>query len=237
MFFKKLVLYSVVLTLASVLAPTIALAQSTPSNCSASQQAAVECFVANAVTADLTKPRYGMTLVQFEAYGAAVSTILQTHHTYLMVLGLSSAMADAMPPTNANGSINTAAQAAAVNQIISAAVTNDLANIPAGTNLQDLQWFSLDVTTAMNDNNGVMTLLTPGASLRIIDSYVVSSTSNGIVNWSTANSGISSAVQSLITAGLVKIPPGMTQLEIVSFAEQVAQSIYTYKVATSRTTL
>jgi hypothetical protein len=237
MFCKKLVLYFVVFALAPVFSSTLVAAQTVPPNCTASQQAAVECFVANAVTTNLTKPRYGMTLVQFQAYGAAISTILQTHHTYLMLVGLSSAVADAMPPTNANGSVNAAAQAAAVNQIVSAAVTNQLANIPVGTNLQDLQWFSLDVTTAMNDSNGVMTLLTPGVSLRMIDSYIVSATANGTVNWTTANSGISAAVQNLITSGLMKIPAGMTQAGIVSFAEEIAQSIYTYKVATNRATL
>jgi hypothetical protein len=185
----------------------------------------------------MTTPRYGMTLAQFEAYGNAVSAILHTHHTYLVIVGLSSAMADAMPPSDANGSINTAAQTAAANQIVSAAVANGLATIPAGTNLQDLQWFSLDVTTSMNDSNGVMALLTPGVSFRMIDSYIVSATTNGTVDWAAANSGISSAIQNLVAAGLVKIPLGMTQAGIVSFAEQVAKSIYAYKVATNRVTL
>ena len=36
-------------------------------NCTSSQQAAVECFVAHAVATELTKPRYGMTLAEFEA--------------------------------------------------------------------------------------------------------------------------------------------------------------------------
>jgi hypothetical protein len=237
MLHKKVVSYFVIIAVAFVLSSARAYAQSVPPSCTASQQAAVECFVANAVATDMTQPRYGMTLVQFEAYGAAVSTILQTHHTYLMIVGLSSAMADAMPPTNANGSINTAAQATAVNQIVAAAVANHLANVPTGISLQDLQWFSLDVTTAMNDNNGVMTLLTPGVSLRMIDSYIVSSTANGTVNWTTAYIGISAAVQNLVTSGLIKIPPGMTQASIVSFTEEIAQSIYTYKVATNRATL
>ena len=48
----------------------------------------------------------------------------------------------------------------------------------------DLEHFSLDVTSAMNDNNSVLELLTPGISLRIIDSYLVTATTNGSVNWS-----------------------------------------------------
>jgi hypothetical protein len=234
---KNVSLYFAAYVIASILCSTPARAQSPPPSCTTTQQAAIECFVANAVTTNMTKPRYGMSLPQFEAYGAAVYTILQTHHTYLMIIGLSSAMADAMPPTNANGSINTTAQVIAVNQIVSAAVANNLANVPAGTSLQDLQWFSLDVTNAMNDSNGVMALLTPGISFRMIDSYIVSSTANGVVDWTAANTEISSAIQNLITSGVLKIPVGMTQAGIVAFAEQVAQSIYAYKVATNRVTL
>src|ERR1700679_3543747 len=75
-------------------------------NCTASQQAAVQCFVANAVATDLTKPRYGMTLAQFESYGLCVSQVLQPPHPFLVLVGFSSAVADAMPPTNADGSSN-----------------------------------------------------------------------------------------------------------------------------------
>src|SRR5580658_9567272 len=83
---------AVVLLFGAALTARPALSQT---NCTASQQAAVECFVANAVTTSLTKPRYGMTLAQFESYGVAVSQILQTHHTYLVLVGVSSAVADA----------------------------------------------------------------------------------------------------------------------------------------------
>src|SRR5271155_1213926 len=101
---SKLILVLVLSLFAMAVLSPPAAAQST--NCTSSQQAAVQCFVANAVATDLTKPRYGMTLPQFEAYGVAVSHILQTHTTYLMLVGTSSAIADAMPPTNANGTAN-----------------------------------------------------------------------------------------------------------------------------------
>ena len=58
-----------------------------------------------------------MTLTQFESYGIAVSKILQTQHTYLMLVG-TSAIADALPPTNADGSSDSAAQTTAVNSIV-----------------------------------------------------------------------------------------------------------------------
>ena len=99
-------------------------------NCKASQQAAVECFVADAVATNLTKPRYGMTLAEFESYGVAVSLILQTQHTYVVLVGISSAVADAMPPTNADGTPNQAAQDNANQATIAAANKTDFTSPP-----------------------------------------------------------------------------------------------------------
>jgi hypothetical protein len=211
-----------------------AAAQST--NCTSSQQAAVQCFVANAVATDLTKPRYGMTLAQFEAYGVAVSEILRTNHTYLVLIGTSSAIADAMPPTNANGSANQSAQDVAVTQIVSAEVSEGLANTTVAT-LQDLQWFSLDVTGAMNDSNGVMALLTPGVSLRIIDSYVVTGTTNGTVNWTVVHASLSQAVDNFIASGMFKVPGLTTTARLKAFVNSLAYIIYDYKVSTGRKSL
>jgi hypothetical protein len=227
----------VVLLIGAALAAPRAHSQSTATNCTASQQAAVECFVANAVATDLTKPRYGMTLAQFEAYGFAVSQILQTHHTYLVLVGVSSAVADAMPPTNADGTPNQTAQDNAVTQTVAAANHLGITSTPAGTSVTDLEHFSLDITNAMNDNNGVLELLTPGISLRIIDSYIVTATTNGQVNWSALNANLASAVRSFISSGLMKVPTGMTATQVTSFASSLAQTIYDYKVATHRTAL
>ncbi len=136
--------------------------------CTSSQNAAVECFVSNALKTNLTSLRYGMTTSQFKSYGVAVSKILQDQQTYIVLLGLSGAVADAMPPTNANGSANVAAQQAAMNAIVAAAVTDGLATIPQQSSQQDLEWFSLDVVSAMNESSGVM--LSPGTLLRVVDS-------------------------------------------------------------------
>jgi hypothetical protein len=220
-----------------VLAASSAPAAAQPTDCTANQQAAIQCFVANAVATNLTKPRYGMTLAQFEAYGVAVTHILQTHTTYLMLVGTSSAIADAMPPTNANGTANQAAQDLAVEHIVSAAVQNDLASTSEYATLQDLEWFSLDVTTAMNDNGGVMAMLTPGVSLRIIDSYIVTGTTNGKVNWTVVDDSLSTAVDHFVASGMIKIPAGMTSTHLKSFITALAHVISDYKVATDRKTL
>ncbi len=101
-----------------------------PADCTASQTTAIECFVYNAVATNITQPRYGMSLAQFETYGVAVNKILQTHHTYLVLVGLSGAIADALPPTNSNGSANLGAQDVAVTQIVDAAVSSKLISVP-----------------------------------------------------------------------------------------------------------
>jgi hypothetical protein len=206
-------------------------------NCTSSQQAAIECFVANAVATDLTKPRYGMTLAQFESYGVAISEILQTHQTYLVLVGISSASADAMPPTNLNGSANLLAQQNAVSEIVAAANTAGLVSIPAKTTLHEMEWFALDVSSAMNDNDGVLQLLTPGVAFRMIDSYVVTATSKGEVNWTEVDANLTAAVDSFVKAGLIKIPAGLSTAKVAAFANALAHIIYSYKVATGRTTL
>lgn len=233
MSFRKPMLLAVCLAFGAALAHP-ALAQS---NCTASQAAAVQCFVSNAVTTKMTAPRYGMTLAQFQAYGVAVSQILQTHHSYVVLVGLSSAIADAMPPTNANGSANQAAQDLAITQTVSAAASENFVYPTSAMTLQDCQWFALDVTGVMNSNDGYMTLLTPGVSLRLIDSYVVTSTSNGVVNWTLVNSSLSTATKNLIATGLIKVPPTMNSTQVTSFIQTLAHIIDDYKVATGRKSL
>lgn len=214
-----------------------ALSTSAATNCTASQQAAVECFVANAVATNLTKPRYGMTLARFETYGVAVSQILQTRQTYLLLVGVSGAVADAMPPTNSDGSANLLAQHHAITDIVRAASAAGFASIPANATLQDMEWFALDVSGAMNDNAGFLQLLTPGVSLRMIDSYVVTATAGSQVNWTEVETNLTNAVNAFVKAGLIKIPAGMTLAQVTTFASSIAHIIYTYKADTGRSSL
>lgn len=211
---------------------------SPPPNCVASQAAAVQCFVANAVSTGLTQPRYGMTLAQFQDYGVAVTKILQTDQTYLVLIGLSSAIADALPPRSADGTYNDGAQNAAIAQIVAAAATSGFVWPPSGTDLQDLQWFTQDLVAAMNVNQQVLQILTPGVTLRSIDSYVITGTgSDGTVNWPQVNSSLSTLVDNFMASGLVHLTPSLTTAQIKSFASALAQIIYTYKVATNRASL
>jgi|GEM_PF-837769 hypothetical protein len=213
-------------------------AQATPPNCTASSDAAVQCFVANAVTTGLTQPRYGMTLAQFQAYGVAVTKILQTDQTYLVLVGLSSAIADALPPTNADGTYNTSAQDTAIAQIVAAAATDGFVWPPSGTDLQDLQWFVQDLVNAMNVNQQVLQILTPGVTLRIIDSYIITGTgSDGTVSWPQVNASLTTLVANFISSGLVRLTPSLTTAQLTAFVTALAQTISTYKVSTNRTSL
>jgi hypothetical protein len=207
------------------------------SQCNSSQDHAVQCFVVSAVRTGLSSPRYGMSMSQFEAYGVSVSKILQTDATYLVLVGTSSAIADAMPPTNANGTANAAAQQAAINQIVVALLANSLVTLPSETSQQQLQYFSMDVVSAMNTSGGYLQLMTPGVGLRVIDSYVVTGTSSGSINWTTVDTSLSTAISNMVNAGLIKIPSGVSPGQVNAFVDSVAQAIWTYKQATGRTHL
>jgi hypothetical protein len=71
----------------------------------------------------------------------------------------------------------------------------------------------------------------------VIDSYVVSSTTSGTVNWTEANSAIASMMQNLSTSGLLKLPASVTASSATAFAQSLAQTIATYKTATGRMSL
>ncbi len=232
----RLLFVGVFLLGAMLVAPR-AHSQTTSTNCTASQQSAVSCFVANAVATDLAKPRYGMTLAQFESYGFAVSQILQTHQTYVVLIAISSAIADALPPTNADGTPNQAAQDAAIAAAVSQSTWWGFVTPPPGATLTDLEHLSMDVAHAMNGANGVLELLTPGVSLRIIDSYIVTATSNGKTNLPELHSSLATAISNFVSSGLMKVTSGLTLTQVESFANSLAWDISTYKAATHRTTL
>jgi hypothetical protein len=229
---RKCLLAGVCLAAAS--AATVAPAAHAQS-CNSGQDAAVECFVGNAVRTNLITLQYGMTMAQFKQYGVSVSKIVQTQPTSLAVVALASAVADALPPTNSDGSANAAAQTAAMNSIVDAGIASNFLTVPAEASSQDLKWFSLDLVNAMNVNNGIV--LSPGTMLRVIDSYVVSATTSGTVNWTQANSRIATMISNLASAGLLKLPASITAAQATQFAQSLAQITYTYRTATGRASL
>ncbi len=228
--FEYVILVHVVL-LVAVATPTYA-----QNYCDSSQSVAVKCYVRNAVdTGTVTLPA-GMTLSQYQAYGVAVLRILQSGHTYFLVLGAATAISDAMPPTNSDGSPNQAAQDAAVNAIIDSALSNGLITLPSGVTEAQVQEFGRDTTDKMDTNDGAS--FSPGGVLRIIDSYIVSYTdSNGNVNWTSVSSALNTVVSNLIGTGMIKLTPAITSAQVSQFAVGVAQAIETYKTATNKKSL
>jgi hypothetical protein len=81
-------------------------------------------------------------------------------------------------------------------------------------------YFSQDVVNAMSQNQSLS--LSPGILLRIIDSYVVTATSNGTVNWTQVNSGWSSMLTNLIDTDVVKLPSSITHAQVQEFIQRLA---------------
>ncbi|MGC2331870.1 MAG: hypothetical protein WA581_10475 [Candidatus Acidiferrales bacterium] len=232
---KKLARLGVFAGMAIAAAATPAYSQTPSASCSTSQSAAVECFVASAVETQLLTLHDGMNLSQFQAYGVAVSKILQQQQTYVVLGAMASAIADAMPPTDANGESDPGAQRTANESIVVAEIQNGIVTSPADATPLQMVYFSQDIINAMNQNTGLS--LSPGILLRIIDSYVVTATSDGTVNWTQVNSSLSSMLTNLIGTDVVKLPASITRAQVQKFIGQLAQIIYNYCKQTGRSSL
>jgi hypothetical protein len=231
---KKLAWLGVFACMAMVAAAPV-YSQTPSASCSTNQNAAVECFVTTAVETQLLAVHDGMNLAQFQAYGVAVSKILQQQQTYVVLGAMASAIADALPPTDADGEADSAAQRTANESIVVAEIDNGIVATPADVTSQQMVFFSQDVVNAMNEDKGLS--LSPGILLRIIDSYVVTATSNGAVNWVQVDSGLGKMLTNLIQTDVVKLPSSITPAQVQKFIQQVAQIIYNYRRQTGRTSL
>ena len=231
---KKLAWLGVFAGMAIVAAAPV-YSQTPSASCSTSQNAAVECFIATAVRTQLLALHDGMNLAQFQAYGIAVSKILQQQQTYVVLGAMASAIADAMPPTNAAGEADPVPQRTANESIVLAEIQNGIVATPTNVTSLQIVYFSQDVVDAMNENKGLS--LSPGILLRIIDSYTVTATSSGAVDWTEVNTGLNSMLTHLIDSDVVKLPSSITQGQVRKFVQQVAQAIYNYRKQTGRTSL
>ncbi len=226
--------------LTSILAGVIALLSSIPSraqsDCTQNQNEAVDCFVRNGVSTGLLAVPSGMTLSQYKAYGVAVSKVLQRPSAAIFLLGMAGASADAIPPTNADGSANQAAQNTFVNAIIAAGLNDNIITLPSQTTTAQLQQFASQLTASMTGNPGVT--ISPGGFLRALDGFILGATSStGVVNWLQVTTNITSLVSALQTTGLIKLPSGTTLANVEQFALDTASAIVVYKTATGKANL
>jgi hypothetical protein len=205
--------------------------------CADSPDAAVKCFVKNAVKSGLAAKPQGMTMSQYKAYGVSVSRIVQTPPTLVFLLGTMGAAADALPPVNADGvTPNAAAQEHAVGAIVDAALKAAFISLPQGSKRVHLKMFALSVADTMGQNTGVT--ISPGALLRLLDSYLVGARSaDGAVDWATVQTQINSLVDGLAQSGLLRLPNGVSSDGVKQFANDVAVAIDAYKAATMRSRL
>jgi hypothetical protein len=206
--------------------------------CTGSQDAAVQCFVTNAVSTRLASIPSGMTLAQYQAYGVAVSKTFQTPTLLVFLIGMTSAVADALPPTNAQGNSDQSAQETAVNAVVAAGLKDKLFALPSEVSLTQVQQIAREMTGQVAQNSGLV--ISPGALLRTLDSYIVSATSASsgaaaaAVNWLEVTTGLSTLVDNLMSTGLMKLPTGITLSDVKQFALDVCTAIEQYKQATQK---
>jgi len=204
--------------------------------CDRTADAAVACFAKNATATGLVIVPPGMSVGDYTKYAVAVSHVLQTPTATVFLMGISGAVADALPPTNTDGTPNQSAQNAAVNAILDAALRDGMVALPDGASSDQLKLMARQFTGAMAENSGVT--ISPGAVLKVLDSYVVASTSStGSVDWPTVTSGISAMVDGLISAGMLKLPSGIVAGNVKQFAIDVSHVLYDYRQVTQKARL
>jgi hypothetical protein len=226
---KRIVITGVFVSIFGLLMSQPGIAQS----CTGNQDDAVDCFIRNAVSTRLLVIPKGMTMTQFKSYGVAISKVLQSPPAAVFLLGMAGAIADAIPPSNLDGTVNQAAQDAFVNAIITAGLRDGIINLPVETTSAQLEQFARELTAGMTSNGGVS--ISPGAFLRVLDVYIVAATPlSGPVNWSQVTTNINILVSGLQTAGLIRLPASVTLSSIEQFALDTANAIEVYKLATGK---
>jgi hypothetical protein len=83
--------------------------------CNNSQTLAVRCFVRNAIATKILTVPSGMSATNYSNYAVSVFYITQDTNLSVILLGTTTAIADAMPAKNADGTANETAQTNAIN--------------------------------------------------------------------------------------------------------------------------
>jgi hypothetical protein len=221
-----------------------------PATCTAAQNAAAKCVAGTALNAKLLLVPSGIAPSPDGTLDLASPRAPRSRSIAVTIAAALAAVAAAMPPVNVNGSPNAAAQIAAINAMIEAAVSRGILPLPARTTLAQLQSLAQNSTAnAAADSNADAEAdpgddrnddasLSPATVLRVIDSYIVTATdANGNVRWATADAGISAAIGNLLSSGMIQLPSGMTLSKLDLFAGDVARAIAAYKSATGRRSL
>jgi hypothetical protein len=78
-------------------------------------------------------------------------------------------------------------------------------SLPANTTANQLKLLARQVTATIDQNTGVV--ISPGALLRVLDSYLISAASGGTVDWAQVPTNISNLVDGLVSAGFSSFLP------------------------------
>lgn len=176
--------------------------------CTSGPDAAVECFVGNAVRTNLVSLQYGMTISQFKEYGVSVSHIVQAQPTSVALVGLASAVADALPPGNADGSFQR-----------DRSVHRDEFN----RGLWNREQFS-HPARGNQFAGSEMVFARPCAGDECKQRHTP-------LAWKHV------AHDRFLCCHILKLPAGITTAQAVQFAQSLAQVTYTYRTSTGRTSL
>ncbi len=153
------------------------------------------------------------------------------------LLGLSSMVAQALPPTNSDGTLNQSRQDAAVQAAVDSLVRNGLIAPPDPTiTVDDMKYFAVLLTRLMNNYKDVQVT---SPILVWLKAVVKSNTSSsGTVNWSdcTATStcvqgDVNDLVAIAMSGGQVRLDPGVTQAQLQAFAFDLAKIVDAYNRA------
>ena len=204
--------------------------------CNTSQTLAVRCFVRNAIATKILTVPSGMSLTNYNNYAVAVFYITEDTNLSVILLGTTTAIADAMPAKNADGTANETAQTNAINAIVNSESLTGLITLPSQTTVAQVEMFAQQTVSNLTGFTGAS--LSPGAVLRLIDSYIITATSTtGTIDWTTVDASLTTAVKNLISSSMLKLPSGVTQAQFTTFVEDVARAIAAYKSSTGRKSL
>jgi hypothetical protein len=149
------------------------------------------------------------------------------------LMATSTMIAQMLPPTNSDGTLNQARQDTAVKSAVQSLVNNGLVPAPTSTiPLSDMQSFALSVAHSQNQYKDVQ-ISTP--LLLLIKNVVASDTTNGQVNWTNCTAtttcvqqDINDLISMAVSGGQITLATGVTLQQMQAFGYDLAKIVDTY---------
>jgi hypothetical protein len=152
------------------------------------------------------------------------------------LMATSTMIAQMLPPTNSDGTLNQPRQDTAVTAAVQSLVNNGL--VPAPTSaipLSDMQSFALSIAHSQNQYKDVQ-ISTP--LLLLIKNVVASDTTNGVVNWTNCTAtttcvqqDINDLISMAVSNGQITLATGVTIRQMQAFGYDLAKVVDAYNRA------